>query len=174
MRLSNKSSLRTLGEYRWDSPLMTRQKPTTRPSLLDYQTHRENKPNELVKTPINREERKTNNRLSQGIVSVFCTQCRKTGHNVFNCWSIKRQENGGRFDRSQGQADSNHSPSGNKVNVVEFKSREILSLEESSTDEVLYNVQDARTWLLDSGVTFHVTPNVEWFSNYSVRTSDTV
>ena len=145
MRLSNKSSLRTLGEYRWDSPLMTRQKPTTRPSLLDYQTHRENKPNELVKTPINREERKTNNRLSQGIVSVFCTQCRKTGHNVFNCWSIKRQENGRRFDWSRGHTNSNHSPNDNQVNLAKSYSREILSLEGSSTKEVIYNSQDART-----------------------------
>ena len=39
--------------------------------------------------------------------------------------------------------------------------------------EVLYIVQDA-TWLLDSGATFHVTPNIECFSNYSVDTSGTV
>ena len=33
--------------------------------------------------------------------------------------------------------------------------------------EVLYSAQDAHTWLQDSGATFHVTPNIEWFSNYS-------
>ena len=40
--------------------------------------------------------------------------------------------------------------------------------------EVHYNVQDAHTWLMDSVATFDVTPNIEWFSNYSVRTSGTV
>ena len=28
-------------------------------------------------------------------------------------------------------------------------------------------------WLLDSGATFHVTPNLEWFSNYATETSGT-
>ena len=37
--------------------------------------------------------------------------------------------------------------------------------------EVHYIAQDAQTWLLDSGATFHMTPNIEWFSNYSARTS---
>ena len=32
--------------------------------------------------------------------------------------------------------------------------------------EVLYSAQDAHTWLLDSDATFHMTPNIEWFSNY--------
>ena len=30
-------------------------------------------------------------------------------------------------------------------------------------EEVLYSAQDAHTWLLDSGATFHVTSNIEWF-----------
>ena len=29
-------------------------------------------------------------------------------------------------------------------------------------------------WLLDSGATFHVTPNIEWFSNYSAEASGTI
>ena len=40
--------------------------------------------------------------------------------------------------------------------------------------EVLYSVQDAHTWLLDFGATLHITPNMEWFSNYSARRSGTV
>ena len=53
-------------------------------------------------------------------------------------------------------------------------SREILSLEDSMIGELLYNAQDAHMWLLDSGATFHVTPNIECFSNYSTDTSGTV
>ena len=28
-------------------------------------------------------------------------------------------------------------------------------------------------WLLDSGATFHVTPDIEWFSDYSAGADDT-
>ena len=41
-------------------------------------------------------------------------------------------------------------------------------------EEVHYSAQDAHMWLLDSSATFHVTPNLEWFSNYAAKTSDTV
>ena len=40
--------------------------------------------------------------------------------------------------------------------------------------EVHDSVQDTQTWLLDSSATFHVTPNIEWFSNYSAEASGTV
>ena len=40
--------------------------------------------------------------------------------------------------------------------------------------EVLYNAQVAHTWLLDSGATFHMTPNKAWFSDYSTDVSGTV
>ena len=50
----------------------------------------------------------------------------------------------------------------------------MLSLEDSIIAEVHYNAQDAQTWLLDFGVTFHVTPNMEWFSNYSAGTINTI
>ena len=40
--------------------------------------------------------------------------------------------------------------------------------------EVLYSAQDAHMWLLDSGATFHVTPNIEWFLNYSAKASGTI
>ena len=40
--------------------------------------------------------------------------------------------------------------------------------------EIHYNAQDAQMWLLDSGGTFHMTPDIEWFSNYLAVTNDTV
>ena len=40
--------------------------------------------------------------------------------------------------------------------------------------EVHDSVQDTQTWLLDSSATFHVTPNIEWFSNYSAGDSNTI
>ena len=64
--------------------------------------------------------------------SVFCTHCRKTGHEISDCWSIKRKENGRRFERNTGRSDSNRSPEGNQVNVTDSRFEEILSLEEST------------------------------------------
>ena len=87
---------------------------------------------------------------------------------------MKRKANSRRFERNTGRSDSNHSPKGNHVNVADSLSREILSLEDSMTGEVHYSAQDAHTWLLDSGATFHVTPNLEWFSNYAAEMSGTV
>ena len=34
--------------------------------------------------------------------SDFCTHCRKVAHNVSDCWSIKRKENGRQFERNSG------------------------------------------------------------------------
>ena len=85
--------------------------------------------------------------------SDFCTHCRKTVHKVSDCWSMKTQENGWRFNETWGQSDLNNCPNGNQVNVVESQSGEILPLEELPIGE-------AGTWLLDSGATFHMTPNM--------------
>ena len=68
----------------------------------------------------------------------------------------------------------NRSPDGNQINVADSRSGEILSLEDSMIGEVHYSVQDAQTIILDSSVTFHVTLNIEWFSNYSARMSGTI
>ena len=111
--------------------------------------------------------------------SDFCNHNRKTGHKVFDSSSIKRKENGRPYSRTKGQYDLNCSPTGNQINVAESRSGEILFLEESLVDdsvikEVLYNAQDAHTWLLDSGATFHMTPNIEWFSNYSAGANGTI
>ena len=40
--------------------------------------------------------------------------------------------------------------------------------------EVHYSAQDAHTWLVDFGATFHVTPNFEWFSNYEAKMRGTI
>ena len=49
-----------------------------------------------------------------------------------------------------------------------------MSLENSMMGEFHYNAQDAQTWLMDSCATFHVTLNMEWFSNHSARLSSTI
>ena len=87
---------------------------------------------------------------------------------------MKRKDNKRRFERNTGRSDSNHSPKRNQINVVDSISGEILSLEDSTIGEVHYSVQDTHTWLMDSGATVHVIPNIERFSNYPDKTSDTI
>ena len=73
-----------------------------------------------------------------------------------------RYHNRHRRSREAGhQMPINYPTTDNNIHVAESWSGEILSLEESSTGEVLYNAQDVHTWLLDSGITFHVTLNIE-------------
>ena len=86
----------------------------------------------------------------------------------------KTKENGQRFERNLGRSVSNRSVTGNQVIVVEFRLGEILTLEASSTGEVVYSPQDAQIWLLDSSATFYVTPNIKWFSNYSAGANDAI
>ena len=73
-----------------------------------------------------------------------------------------------------GRSDSNRSLDGNQINIADAQSGEILSLEDSTIGEVHQSAQDAHMWLLDSGATFQVTPNLEWFSNYAVEMSGTI
>ena len=81
--------------------------------------------------PRHREDRqRSKSRNSRS--SVFWTHCRKTGHETSDCWSIKRKENGRRFEKNTGRSESNRSPEGNQVNVTDSRFEEILSLEEST------------------------------------------
>ena len=50
---------------------------------------------------------------------------------------------------------------------------EILSLESSSTDKIMYSAEDAQMWLLDSGTDFHVTPHRGYVAGYS-RNADSI
>ena len=83
-----------------------------------------------------------------------------------HCWVINKKGSGPQLVRNLGLSDSNHLQIGNQANIAKSRSGEVLSLEDLSTREILYNTQDARMWLLHSRITFHVTPHTEWFSNY--------
>ena len=93
---------------------MNRQKRTTRPSRsidLTIRGKQGERTGGNSSRPRYREDRqrlKSSNSRS----SVFCTHCRKTGHEVFDCWSIKRKDNGQRFERNRGRSASNSSPEG--------------------------------------------------------------
>ena len=46
---------------------------------------------------------------------------------------------------------------------------EVLLLEDSSINEILYSAQVAQTELLDLGSTFDMTSHREWFLNYTTN-----
>ena len=117
-----------------------------------------------AETRVNRDVRKIDIGRNRGII----------GHEISDCWSVKSKDSSRRFERNTGRSDSNRSPEGNQINVAHTRSGEILSLKDSTIGEVHYSVRDTHTWLLESGSTFHVTPNFEWFSNYEAKTSGTV
>ena len=50
----------------------------------------------------------------------------------------------------------------------------ILSIENSVESEVPLMTEESRTWLLDSGASYHVTPHRSQFRQYSTRHSDSV
>ena len=68
--------------------------------------------------PRHREDRqRSKSRNSRS--SVFCTHCKKIGEEISDSRSIKRKENGRRFEQNTGRYDSNRSPEGNEVNFAD-------------------------------------------------------
>ena len=94
--------------------------------------------------PRNREDPQRS-KLRSSRSSAFCSHCRKSSHNVSDCWSMKRKENGRRLEWNTRRSDSNPSLEGNQINVANSRWGEILSLEDSMIGEVHFSVQDAQT-----------------------------
>ena len=97
--------------------------------------------------------------------NAFCTYCKMSGHQTRDCWSLAWKNKGKRPDRNAGSSGSEQQRP--EINLVTKSHGEVLSLEESTTGEIMYSAEEAHTWLLDSGATFHATPHREWFMDYS-------
>ena len=73
-----------------------------------------------------------------------------------DCWSLAWKNRGKRLDRNAGFSGSEQQRP--EINLVAKSHGEVLSLDESTTGKILYSVEEAHTWLLDSGATFrHLT-----------------
>ena len=93
-------------------------------------------------------------------------------------YALRNKENDN--DKSKGDGHGRHSngPSSlieiEEVNATCDKT-DILFLDDVSTHVGVNMVfSPSHTWLLDSGVTFHVTLDIEWFSKYSTGADDTI
>ena len=81
----------TFGKNQWDSLSMSQQKPTIEPSQSRQQVERIGRNPSRPRNRGDRQQSKSRCRRS--------SDCRKVGHNVSECWSIKRKENGRRFEQ---------------------------------------------------------------------------
>ena len=97
--------------------------------------------------------------------NVFCMYCKKSGHQTTDYWSLARKNKTKKPDRNAGSSGSEQQRS--EINLVATSHGEVLSLEGFTTGKILYNAEDAHTWLLDFSATFSVTPHREWFTDYS-------
>ena len=91
--------------------------------------------------------------------------CKKSGHQTTDYWSLARKNKTKKPDRNAGSSGSEQQRS--EINLVATSHGEVLSLEGFTTGKILYNAEDAHTWLLDFSATFSVTPHREWFTDYS-------
>ena len=82
--------------------------------------------------------------------------CKKNGHIKKKCFKLQNKEK--KFGNKQGEKSR--------------KSGEASVVELDQTDEELLVASDtdlrAGDWILDSGCTFHMTPNRDWFSTYKL------
>jgi hypothetical protein len=93
-----------------------------------------------------------------------------------DCWSANKKNNkSDKLDRKGGNSESDKSSKGwsltsdlfEEMNTLTFDLFEVLNLETTILDKILFSASDMHTWLLDSGATFHRTPEREWFTTYS-------
>lgn len=93
-----------------------------------------------------RDSKSKNKKRSKSRNKKACYYCKKEGHFIKECPERKKKNNGKYNDESD-------------IAVVAdgYESAEVLSI---STEK------HSEEWILESGCSFHMTPNLEWFSSY--------
>src|SRR4051812_5398704 len=116
----------------------------------------------------NRDNSKNNRYHSKsgGKDKQFCRYCKKNGHEIGDCWKLQNKEK-----RNGTYKPKNKSDGDGKVVVA--------SGERSDSDDTLVVfagcVSANDEWILDTGCSFHICCNKDWFSSYeSVKTGDVV
>ena len=99
-----------------------------------------------------------------------CNYCKKPEHIKADCRTLKaRNEKAQRDDQKGGWKE--------EVNYISASAEvltdddNILSIANPIESEVLLTIEESSTWLLDSGVSYHVTPHRSQFRQYSARHS---
>ena len=93
-----------------------------------------------------------------------CKYCKKSGHDISECWKLQNKEKRTGYYKAKGKPDDEGKAS--------------LAADDSSDGEVLVAFAGcAKTndeWILDSACTFHMCPNKDWFATYEPVEGGTV
>jgi ATP-binding cassette subfamily B (MDR/TAP) protein 1 len=117
-----------------------------------------------------------NRRKSRG--SVTCNNCKKPGHVKTECRALKAKN--GKFTHKGSRPEevnfcgSSSMTLRSTVGVTSEDDLNILNVESTTEAEVLLTMEDATSWLLDSGASYHVTPFRTQFRSYTARNLDPV
>jgi hypothetical protein len=117
-----------------------------------------------------------NRSKSRGLVT--CNYCKKTGHFKTECRALKAKN--GKFTHKGSRTEevnfcgSSSTTLGSIVGGTPEDDLNILNVESTTEAEVLLTMEDATSWLLDSGASYHVTPFRTQFWSYTARNFDPV
>ena len=103
--------------------------------------------------------------------NVECYHCHKKGHLKKGCYKWKREKGKGKKEENQKEEKKASSVKIEEVNAVS-KIEEGDILFTSTMDSihlVATNQGISNDWVLDSGASFHVSTNRDWFTNYNAR-----
>ena len=98
-----------------------------------------------------------------------CHHCGKVGHLIKNCWELKNK-------KKKGKEEEEKNNGSNAVTEDPYSSDgDVFTIKESAPvsnpfNEKAYTSSNARgdeEWILDSGCTYHMSPNRRWFMNYT-------
>jgi hypothetical protein len=108
--------------------------------------------------------------------AVTCNYCKKPGHVKTKCRALKVKN--GKFTHKVNRTEevnfcgSFPTTLRNTVKVTPEDDPNILNVESTAEAEVLLMTEDATSWLLDSGVSYDVTPFQTQFQSYTARNLD--
>jgi hypothetical protein len=119
----------------------------------------------------------TRNR-SKSRVLLTCNYCKKPGHIKADCRALKAKngkfmQKGSRTEEVNFCGSSSTTKRRTNVDTMEDDAN-ILTVESMTEAEVLLTTEDATSWLLDSGSSYHVTPFRSQFRSYTARNLEPV
>jgi hypothetical protein len=109
---------------------------------------------------------------------VTCNYCKKPGHVKTECPALKAKN--GKFTHKGSRTEevnfcgSSSTASRSTVGATLEVDPNILNVESTTEVEVLLTTEDATSWLLDLGASYHVTQFRTQFQSYAARTLDPV